>query len=189
VPSARTIHRLDLVLALWAVLWIVFGVLIAHEIGTLRSLSDTVRKSGVAVRSTGNALAEVSSLPLVPGSVGRVASEAREAGRSAIISGRETHRTIDRLAVLLGIATGVLPTVPPLAVFVPLRRRWSRERRAIARALQAGRDARLVDVLAERALVALPLLQVRAHNGDRIGLANAELRRIGLPPSLGAEHA
>ena len=66
----------------------------------LRDLSGTVIKTGIAVRTTGFALGQFSSLPLIGPDVRRVVNQAREAGRSAIVSGRASEASTERLAVL-----------------------------------------------------------------------------------------
>jgi hypothetical protein len=120
---------LNLALAAWAGLWIGLGAWIGYEVNALRTLSDTVVKAGAAVQTTGDALETVARLPLLGSGIRPLASQVRDAGVSAQASGRSSRGTIDRLAVLLGLAVGLVPTVPVLALYVPLRRSWQRERR------------------------------------------------------------
>jgi hypothetical protein len=111
--------KTDLALAIWIAAWIALGVAVAQQVLVLRDLSDTVVKAGVAVRTSGS----LKSLPLVGKDVRRVADQAREAGRSAIVSGRRTHDRVGTLAVLLGIGVGAAPTVPVLVLYLAFRRR------------------------------------------------------------------
>jgi hypothetical protein len=134
--SPQTVHRFDAVVVLWVAAWIVLAIFVGRQVMALRDLSTTMVKAGVAVRTTGAALEGFGSLPLVGGDVRRVAAQARSAGASAVESGRKTRGSVRRLAVLLGIAVGLVPTLPLLVVYVLLRERWRR-----ARAVRAA-DAR-----------------------------------------------
>jgi hypothetical protein len=116
-------RKMDLFVALWVVAWVTLAVFVARQVLVLRDLSDTVVKAGVAVRSSGTALGTLRGLPLVGTQVRTVADQAREAGRSAILSGRKTRSSVDTLAILLGIGVGASGTLPALAFYVPLRRR------------------------------------------------------------------
>jgi hypothetical protein len=91
-------------------------------VNNLRSLSDTVVKSGSAMKSTGGALEGLSAIPFVGGDVSRVGRQVTAAGVSAEESGRSSRSTVDRLAILLGIAVGLIPTVPVIALYVLLSR-------------------------------------------------------------------
>lgn len=115
--------KTDVVLAAWIAAWIALGFAVAQQVLVLRDLSDTVVKAGVAVRTTGDALGGLRSLPLVGSDVRRVADQAREAGRSAIVSGRRTRGRVGTLAVLLGVGVGAAPTVPVLVLYLAFRRR------------------------------------------------------------------
>ncbi len=106
----------------WVAAWIVLGIWVGYEVNNLRSLSDTVVKSGSAMKSTGGALEGLSAIPFVGGDVSRVGRQVTAAGVSAEESGRSSRSTVDRLAILLGIAVGLIPTVPVIALYVLLSR-------------------------------------------------------------------
>lgn len=108
--------------AIWVALWIGLGIWTGYEVQNLRSLSDTVVKSGSAMRTTGGALEGLSVIPFVGDDVGRVGREVTAAGVSAEQSGRSSESTVDRLAILLGIAVGLIPTVPVLVLYFVLSR-------------------------------------------------------------------
>jgi hypothetical protein len=77
-----------------------------------------------------------------------------------------------------------------LALYLPLRRSWQRDRRAVHDALAAwGREPGLDEFLARRALLHLPYSELRVVAPDprraleepvRTQLADEELRRLGL---------
>jgi hypothetical protein len=92
------------------------------------------------------------------------------------------------LAVVLGLAIGLVPTAPLLAVWLPLQRSWQRDRREVARAVAMwDGEASLDEFLAERALGHLSYQELRrlADSGTAVfeareALANAELHRLGI---------
>jgi hypothetical protein len=186
--SARAMRALEVILVLWAGFWIGLAVYTGYEVSALRTLSGTVVKSGAAVESSGKALEAIGSVPFVGGRVEGLAAQAVVAGRSAQVSGRSSRSTIDQLAILLGIAIGLIPTVPLLSLYVPLRRSWKRDRDAVSLAVQRwDGEPGLEEFLAGRALAHLPYHELRelGEDGgqafeDRHRLAAAELRRLGL---------
>lgn len=186
--SARAMRRLNVALAIWAVFWIGIAAYTAYEVAALRTLGDTVVKAGVATESTGHALAAVGHLPFVGGQISHLATQAIAAGASARASGASTGTTVDRLAVLLGIAIALIPTVPLLGLYLPLRLSWRRDRNAVRRAIARwDGEPGLEAFLAQRAIAHLPFEELRELGYDgtpgsplNAELAAAELRRIGL---------
>jgi hypothetical protein len=186
--SARAMRRLNVALAIWALFWIGVAIYTAYEVAALRTLSHTVVKAGAATESTGQALAAVGHLPFVGGRISRLAAQAIAAGASARTSGASTATTIDRLAVLFGMAIALIPTVPLLALYLPLRLSWRRDRKAVLRAIARwDGEPGLEAFLAQRALAHLPFEELRELGYDGTEgsppdaeLAGAELRRLGL---------
>jgi len=186
--SARAMRLLNVALAIWAAFWIAIAAWTAHEVAALRSLSDTVVKAGAATESTGHALEAVGHLPLVGGQISQLAAQAVAAGASARASGASTAATVDHLAVLLGIAIALIPTVPLLALYLPLLRSWRRDRRAVRSAVARWEgEPELEAYLARRALAHLRFEELwdLGYDGTEGSPANselaaAELRRLGL---------
>lgn len=186
--SARAMRRLNVALVVWAALWVGIAAYTAYEVSALRALSHTVVKAGTATESTGHALAAVGHLPFVGGRISQLADQAVAAGASARRSGASTATTVDQLAVLLGIAIALIPTVPLLALYVPLLLAWRRERRDVSRSVARwDGEPGLEAFLAHRALGHMPFEQLRALGYDGLpgspanaDLAAAELRRLGL---------
>ena len=189
-PSARLIRLLDVAAIVWVAGWIVLALLVAREVRDLRELSDTVVVAGAAVEDTGDAVDALGTIPFVGGRAGKVADEVRAAGRSAQVSGRESRSSIDDLSVLLALAIGLVPTLPLLALYAPLRVAWSRDSRAVRQALAAGNgDPVLLELLARRAVFSRSYGDLRAVSDDPFRdieegrvrpLAELELRRLGL---------
>jgi hypothetical protein len=186
--SARAMRRLNVAVAIWAAFWIAIAAYTAYEIAALRTLSRTVVKAGVATQSTGRALAALANVPFVGGRIAHLAAQAIAAGASARTSGASTGTTIDQLAVLLGIAIALIPTVPLLGLYLPLRRSWRRDRRAVRQAVaQWDGEPGLEAFLARRAITHLSFQELRVLGYDGAddaalngALAAAELRRLGL---------
>ena len=101
---------------------------------------------------------------------------------------RAAAQSIDRLAVLLGIAIALIPTVPLLALYVPLRVSWRRDRNVVRSAVARwDGEPDLESYLAHRALAHLRFDELRelgydctADSPSNAALAAAELRRLGL---------
>ncbi len=186
--SARAMRRLNVALAIWAAFWLALAAYTAYEVAALRTLSHTVVKAGAATESTGHALAALAQLPLVGGQLSGLAAQAIAAGASARASGASTATTVDQLAVLLGIAIALIPTVPLLALYLPLRLGWRRDRNAVRQAVARWDGERGLEAfLAQRALAHLPFHELRelgydgrADSASNAELAVAELRRLGL---------
>ena len=179
--SARAMRRLNVALAIWAAFWIGIAAYTAYEVSALRSLSQTVVKAGTATQSTGHALAAVGHLPFVGGQVSHLAAQAIDAGASARASGASTASTVDRLAVLFGISIALIPTVPLLALYLPLALGWRRDRNAVRRAVARwDGEPELEAYLAHRALTHLPFEALQESSWSDADLAASELRRLGL---------
>jgi hypothetical protein len=181
-------RRLNVALAVWAVFWIAIAAYTAYEVAALRTLSHTVVKAGAATESTGHALSAIGRLPFVGSRISQLAAQAVAAGASARASGASTATTIDQLAVLLGIAIALIPTVPLLGLYLPLRISWRRDRNAVRRAIARwDGEPGLQAFLAQRAVAHLPFEELRELGYDGspgsppdAELAAAELHRLGL---------
>jgi hypothetical protein len=195
--SARLIHVLDAVVVLWVVAWIVLAVLVGREVRNLRELSDTVVLAGVAVEETGDLVLSLGNVPFVGGRVEEVAERVREAGVSAQESGRESRDSTEDLSVLLALSIGLIPTLPLLGLYAPLRLSWTHDARTVRRALAGNPDdPALKEFLARRAVAHLHWDELRAVSenpyadleaGRFDALANRELERLGLRPTVGTK--
>jgi hypothetical protein len=82
----------------------------------LDELGTTVVQSGGAVRETGNSLQTLQQIPFVGSEIARVGRRVSAAGVSAQVSGRSSRSAVRRLAIVLGLAVALAPSVPMLAV-------------------------------------------------------------------------
>lgn len=112
VLAARDRRLLDVILATWVALWILAGVAVWHEVRGLRPLAGTVAVAGRSLGDTAAALRGFAAVPLVGGSLGRIADDATATAASARLSAHEGRRSIDRLAIILGIAVPAVAILP-----------------------------------------------------------------------------
>jgi hypothetical protein len=123
VLDVRDRRLLDVVLVAWTAIWILVGVLVWHEVRGLRPLADTVTVAGRSLDDTAAALRGFAAVPLVGGSLSRVADDASRTAASARLSAREGRRSVDRLAVILGLAVPAVAILPLGLAYSLLRRR------------------------------------------------------------------
>lgn len=123
MPDARARRYLDVVLAAWVALWILAGFGVWHEVRGLRPLADTVAVAGRSLDDTAAALRGFSGIPLVGGSLGRVAADASQTAASARLSARKGRKSVDRLAVILGVAVPAIAILPLALAYALLRPR------------------------------------------------------------------
>jgi hypothetical protein len=194
-PTAgvRLVRVLDVAAVLWVVLWIVLALLVGREVRDLRELSDTVVTAGVAVEQTGSLVRKLDNVPFLGAQVSGVAEQVEDAGRSAQASGRDSRDSTENLSVLLALCIGLIPTLPLLGLYLPLRWAWTHDARAVRRALRSRpNDPMLTEFLARRAVISFPydrLLSVSdqpyrdLEEGRYDALARLELERLGIQRS------
>ena len=100
----------------WSAAWIWMGTRVHDEVRGLTELSDTVVAAGRAADESGAAIEELARLPLVGQRLDRPAQRVREAGRSAMASGRASRDSAQNLSVLLGASIAVIPLTPLLLI-------------------------------------------------------------------------
>jgi hypothetical protein len=121
--EAGTKRLLDVILITWTALWILAGIAIWHEVRGLRPLADTVAVAGRSLDDTAGALRAFSTIPLVGSNLRRVADDASRTAASARLSAREGHRSVDHLAVILGLTVPAVAVLPLLLAYALLRTR------------------------------------------------------------------
>ncbi len=190
LPTGRRLIALDVALALWAAVWLLLAMEVATEVRGLSDLSSTVSRVGTAVEESGKALSELTDLPLGVGDrLDEPSKRIVEAGRSAHSSGRSSRESVDSLSKLLAVALAVIPSLPLLGFYLPLRIGYVRERRALRRSVRrAAGDPDFEHLLARRALTNLSYHQLEKmgdpwrdfEEGRHRDLADAELDRLGV---------
>jgi hypothetical protein len=187
VPSAPRIVAFDTLVATWVVLWIAIAIGVAHDTRQLADVGETVSQTGTAIQQVGGALG---SVPLLPAEVSDTADSVQAAGASAIEGGQTSADATRRLAILLALAIAVIPSVPVLGLYLPLRLWRLREARQVETALRdCGDDPGFREFLARRAAENLSFQELREvstqpwvdlREGRFDGLAEAELMRLGV---------
>ena len=190
LPTGRARVVLDLVLVAWVAGWIFLGVAIGNQVSGLKQLSSTVTQVGVAVKETGNTVSTLGSLPFVGGRVSDTARQIQRAGDSAIASGRQSQNSVHELSWMLALAIAVIPSVPVLGFYLPMRIADMRERRTLSRLVhEHWEEPEFRRRLAERALATIPYRRLVRISSDPWGdvaadrceaLAAAELDRLGV---------
>lgn len=186
-------------LLLWIVTWLVVATIAAVQIRDLASYSDTLAQSGKALDTAGSALQLVGALPVVGDGAERLGDEVRATAAEVQVSAEETRSSVRALSLILGLSLACIPTVPVLAVYLPLRLARGRELRAVRAALvKSAGDPAFEEFLARRAVQHLPYEVLSAvtptpwrdlDQGRYRALANAELTRLGIAETGGIDVA
>ena len=181
---------LSVAVALWVVLWLVVGAVTGLQVRQLTEVSDSLVESADALNVAGLALQDIGRLPLVGDRPNKLGNQVRETAREIDRAGAASRETVRTVSVLLGLALVLIPIVPVVAVYLPLRRAGNRERTAVKRALAGDPiDPGLEEYLAHQAVHNLSYDRLREVSTDPWGdlrrgsfrrLANAELTRLGL---------
>ena len=122
----RSVFAIDLLVILWTAAWLVLGIAVGTFIERLSAVGDGLQNTGRAIGRAGDAIDQLSDVPLVGGGFATVAQEIQGMGRDTVQNGRSIEDDVDSLALLIGAGLALGPTLPILALWVPPR--VSRER-------------------------------------------------------------
>lgn len=124
----RRVAIYDVALVLWTAVWLVVGVLVYRDVRAMSELSDPIVDAAAALEETAQGLSQVDDIPFVGeiANLPRIEQRVRVAARSARTSANESREHVARLAWLLGAAIALVPTLPLLALWIPVRRDWRR---------------------------------------------------------------
>lgn len=191
IPATARITIPDVALALWAAIWIALAVAVVQNTRDVAKLGGTVSQTGAAISQVGGV---INSIPLIPGDVSGAADSVQQAGASAEASGNDGEDAANRLGIYLGIAIAVIPSLPLIGLYLPLRLSRIREARVARRSLMRfGHDPRFQEFLARRAVDRLPYEEIMAvseqpwddmRRGRFRALAAAELNRLEIYQAL-----
>jgi hypothetical protein len=115
-------HRWDLGLAVWAASWFAVAGFVFVQVRSIGDLSDSLVTAGRALHGTADGLGQIEStvegLPFVGQIVGidRIQESLRIAGNEARASARDARSSVETLAWLLAVITGLVPTLPLVAL-------------------------------------------------------------------------
>jgi hypothetical protein len=173
----------DALVLLWVVVWLLAAITAGRALDKVSEVTKSAEGAGGAIVRTGESIRDV-DVPVAGRVFEEPGSKVIEAGEAAQAQARETESDIHTAAVLFGLAVWLVPTLPLLFTYGPVRLHRGRETRALRGLLRdhAG-DPDLDQLLAIRAVAHLPYHRLRAlgapHAADRV-LADAELSREGL---------
>ena len=190
-PARRTTQVLaDLFLVAWLVGWAWAGLQVHDatlELATPgRQVAESATGLADSLQDAGGALAD---LPVVGEEARAPFDRAAGAADQLADAGEAQVRSVERLALWLGLAVAVIPILVALLVLVPRRVRFVRHATAGARFVDADAD---LDLFALRALAQQPLHVLARVSDDPAGawrrgdravtdrLAELELRSVGL---------
>ncbi len=188
--DAKTIRALDVGVVVWAAVWLALAVMTAVEVRSLRQLSTTLVRSSDVLADTADVLASIEDVPVLGSRVKDVQASVRTAAESTRESGLDSRDSIKDLSILLGVLIFLVPFLPVLFLYLPLRISWNREVEIIKAGTEAsGGDAAFRDFLARRAMQNLGFERLRElgiqpwdplPERRRDELAEAELARLGI---------
>jgi hypothetical protein len=191
--DAQTLRAWDGIMVFWVVFWLVVGVASGYQVVTLTGLADSAVSSGHALQTAGSALRRLVDVPVIGDTTAQLGEQVAEAAQGIVQNGSEARRSIRVLGLLIGLAIGLGPIGPVLLFYLPMRLSRRQEVREIATALRdEGAGPQLQRYLATRAVTNLSLRDLQRVSGDpyvdlasgrHLGLARAELRRLGLDPA------
>lgn len=180
----------DLFVLLWTIGCAVVAITVSQYVAVLAvPARETARTAARLMENMREAGEQAARVPAVGSDLRQPFDSASVSLGNVIASATQLEQSIERLAVVGGWATFLLPVAVVLALWLPRRIRFFRQARASQQFLDASAD---LDLFALRALASQPLYvlagisddPVRAwREGDRTvidALAEIELRRNGL---------
>jgi hypothetical protein len=147
----RSVFAIDLLVVLWTAAWLVLGIAVGTFVGRLGAVGDGLQSTGRAIGRAGDAIDQLSDVPLFGGGFATVADEIHGMGQETVQDGRSIEDDVDSLALLIGAGLALGPTLPILALWVPPRVSRERERHALRKSLKSD-DGVALAYLANRAV-------------------------------------
>jgi hypothetical protein len=194
LPSGRTLRRWDVAVLAYTALFVLLGVVAGVQLWSLADLQRGLLEATEALDLTARAIALLGEVPLVGEGADQLAGSVRDTSAQVRTSAAAAASDIRALAVVVGLAIVLVPVLPVLVLYLPLRLARSREVRGLRRLLAGPPDPLLVEHLARAALRRVPFAELRrvseqpwrdVEQGRHEALAAAELRRLGLRPPAG----
>lgn len=124
----RRVYAYDAVLIVWTAIWLAVGAIVYRDVRDLTGLSDPVVDAAAALEETAQGLRQIDGIPFVGDvtNLPAIERDVRAAAASARASARDAEENVRRLAIVLGLSLAFIPTLPPLALWVAVRREWRR---------------------------------------------------------------
>lgn len=163
----RSVVAIDLLVVLWTIAWLVLGIAVGTFVERLGAVGEGLEDAGRAIGRAGDAVDQLSDVPLVGEGFATVAQEIHGIGRETVQNGRSVEDDVDSLALLIGAGLALGPTLPILAAWVPPRVSRERERRALRKSLKSD-DRIALAYLANRAVATRLFRELRKATDDPV---------------------
>ena len=176
----------------WVVVWVEVGRRVHDNIAQLEGTADELTGAGTSFGGSMSGAAEqLARVPLLGEQVRRPFDGAATSAQQLAQAGRDMHAAVDRMALVLGVTTAVVPILLVVATWLALRVSFVRRASAAQRFVDADAD---LDLFALRAMARQPMHRLAAISDDPAGawragdvdvvrrLAMLELRSAGLRP-------
>ena len=185
LPHPRRRRVADALVLAWVLVWAFAGYTAGHALDKVSEVTRSAEGAGAAVVRTGESIRDV-DVPVVGAPFKDAGDRVIEAGQAAQEQARDSGSSVRKASILLGLAVWLVPTLPLLLIYGPVRITRGRDTRALRLlVLDHPDDPDLDRLLATRALARLPYRRLRAMgapwaDGDHRALADAELAREGV---------
>lgn len=181
----RSIVAIDLLVVLWTAAWLVLGIAVGTFVERLGAVGEGMEDTGRAIGRAGDAVGQLSDVPLVGEGFDAIAQEIQGIGSETAQNGRSVEDDVDSLAVLIGAGLALGPTLPILALWVPPRVSRERERHSLRKSLKND-DGVALAYLANRAVATRLFWELRKASDDPV--ADLEAGRYEALAALELDH-
>ena len=198
LPSGRTLRRWDLAAVSSTLAFLALGAVAGWRIAALAELHRGLLDAADALDLTARSVALVGEVPVIGDGADQLAGSITDTAAQVRADAVAARGDVRALAVVGGVTIALLPIVPLVTFYLPLRIARAREMAGRRRKLAGRADPMLVEHLARAALRRVPYSRLRrvsvrpwqdVEQGRHRHLAAAELRRLGLraPPDWVAD--
>lgn len=192
-PGRRTGQLLaDLAVVAWVALWVYVGRFVHGEVLRLAAPGERLQDAGSGFAGRMSAAGDrVDNLPLIDDRLAQPLREVSGVGTEIEDAGRDLVAAVERLAMIVGWLTALVPILLVVTVWLWLRLRFAIRASAAQRFID---DASDLDLFALRAIARQPVRALARVSHDPVGdwragdrrtihaLALLELREVGLRP-------
>ena len=121
LPSARSLHRWDATATVYVVVVVGAGLFAGQQIWSLAELHRGLLDAADALDLTARAIGLVGQVPLIGSGADQLAGSVADTSAQIRTSAVAARADVRSLALVIGAAIALLPIVPVLVLYVPLR--------------------------------------------------------------------
>jgi hypothetical protein len=180
----------DLLMVVWVLVWLWYGRAVYDSVVQLAGVGESLEDGGTSLAGNlGDAGRQAAEVPLVGERLQTPFDRAADAAAALAAAGRTQQEVVEQIALLLGVATALVPIALVALLWLPRRLAFARRAGAARRYLDAAAD---LDLFALRAIAGQPMHRLAAVADDPAGawrrrdrtvvtrLAELEMRDMGL---------